>query len=653
MVKSSKDILVDVMSSSEKFKRSVMPRVYKKLLNSYESSEENLIRSIAVYYSGGIVGKKKYRKIYKDSCYRLKGKGGKSVRLSIINNCPLPRLVPYNRLMPYIKSIPLGTIYSTYDTLCDGLDDDDKVRGCYRRLNEMLVKLAEFYLSGCSGHSITWFTEPYTFFVSLGGDGAPFGKYDTACAWLVGFLNIGRGILSSNENYLLFGANCSENCIVVQRFIKILLADICQIEKNDSITCCHNGKQVSVKFRIGELPNDMKMLSFLGGELSNSATFFSSFANVSNDNANDVCGTFGREGKNKWKPWKYSERLKVVKSVEQLKQKLSKQILSDATKRSKVTSFIAGKSSRQEFEPLLGKIVDRAHVEPLHLKNNACALAHRYLLGEVMMLSHLPDSVKVFSQIPDKSPIAKFVMVMKTKCHLSRLANRIVKWFNDTRGDGKPFDYRFTGKDSRGFVHNFMYLIDVVEPLAKKGSRQELVFHALSYLCLTLRKCVSLFSRIHITNNEIVELKHHCKTYIALNNLFFRHHPTAWTLGHVVPVHTQEMKTKYGMGLGLNSMEGREAKHISISRYCGNTNYHSRWEQVFLHEYVSLIWLRERGYNTTKPITSSVLVYEPKRIKEPGFCNCGLEKEEQSSGCKYCIHPLRADIVKRVEKACK
>ena len=76
--------------------------------------------------------------------------------------------------MPYIKSIPVGTVYNSIsDTLCEGLDDECKVHGCYRRLGELLVKLAEFYLSGSSGHSITWFTEPYTFFVSLGGDGAP------------------------------------------------------------------------------------------------------------------------------------------------------------------------------------------------------------------------------------------------------------------------------------------------------------------------------------------------------------------------------------------------------------------------------------------------------------------------------------------------
>ena len=82
----------------------------------------------------------------------------------------------------------------------------------------------------------------------------------------------------------------------------------------------------------------------------------------------------------------------------------------------------------------------------------------------------------------------------------------------------------------------------------------------------------SLFSRIQISDNELLELQRYCKTYFALNNLFFRHDPTAWTLDHVVPVHVQEMKEKYGMGLGLNSMEGREAKHICISRYCGNTN---------------------------------------------------------------------------------
>ena len=343
LVKCSKDILITAMSSNKKVTKSVMPAVYKKSLKSYEESEDNICRSVAIYYSGRITGKQKYRKIYRHSCYRLNTNKSKNERLAI-NNCPIPSLVPYNRLMPYIKSIPIGTVYSISYKFCDGLDDCDKVNGCYRNLKEMLVKLAEFYLSGCTGHSITWFEEPYTFSVAVGGDGAPFGKDDTACAWLVSLLNIGRGVLSNNENYLLFGANCSENCVVVQRFVKMLLADIHDIE-NSVMTCSHNGKQANVKFSFTELPNDMKMLAFLSGELTNSTKYFSSFANVSSDDASNTLGTFGRGNVNTWKPWVYSERLTVVKEVEQMKAKLSKQHLSSSTKRSRLTTFIAKKKA--------------------------------------------------------------------------------------------------------------------------------------------------------------------------------------------------------------------------------------------------------------------------------------------------------------------
>jgi hypothetical protein len=118
-----------------------------------------------------------------------------------------------------------------------------------------------------------------------------------------------------------------------------------------------------------------------------------------------------------------------------------------------------------------------------------------------------------------------------------------------------------------------------------------------------------------------------------------------------VPAHAKEMKLKYNMGFGLDFMEGREAKHISISRYSNNTNYQKRWEQVFMHEFVSLIWLREKGYNTIKPTTSSKLSYVPKRVTEPSYCDCGLNKDMDCSKCRFCLHPLRVSITGRVEKA--
>ena len=72
------------------------------------------------------------------------------------------------------------------------------------------------------------------------------------------------------------------------------------------------------KLELSELSNDMKMLCFLGGELSNSAKYFSSFANVSYDNMSSLQFTFGQLENIKWRPWN-SERwlpyLPVYKSI--------------------------------------------------------------------------------------------------------------------------------------------------------------------------------------------------------------------------------------------------------------------------------------------------------------------------------------------------
>ena len=95
--------------------------------------------------------------------------------------------------MSYIKSIEIGR-------LCDGLDETEKVNGCYREIEDLIVNLVQFYLN-CNEYTIISFGELNTFHVAIGGDGAPFGKDDTACSWLVSFLNIGQSILSRNENF--------------------------------------------------------------------------------------------------------------------------------------------------------------------------------------------------------------------------------------------------------------------------------------------------------------------------------------------------------------------------------------------------------------------------------------------------------------------
>ena len=193
----------------------------------------------------------------------------------------------------------IGTLHSVREELCFDLNDADKVNGYFRNLKEFMPRLAEFYLKLYPNNEFDWFGKPFAFKVAIGGDGAPFGKYDQACSWIVSFLNVGKRCLGSDDNFLIFGANFSESCIAVQRYVTRLVSDIAYLEDN---VFPING--YVVKFEFSEIPNDMKMLCFLGGELSNSAKYFSSSGNITYNAMANLQFTFGRlrADTNQWKP---------------------------------------------------------------------------------------------------------------------------------------------------------------------------------------------------------------------------------------------------------------------------------------------------------------------------------------------------------------
>ena len=194
----------------------------------------------------------------------------KSKRLERIKimNFKVARLLPYNKMMDQVKSIDIAKIGNVREDFSYDMDEWEKGEGCYRHLIEFLPRLASFYSNlAKETQNLLWFNDAAnTFEVVLGGDGAPFGKQDTACSWLCSFLNRGKHILSSNESFLILGANCHEDSLVVQRYVKFLLNEISHIEKQT-----FNVDGVDIKFRFSEFPNDLKMLALLAGELPVSA----------------------------------------------------------------------------------------------------------------------------------------------------------------------------------------------------------------------------------------------------------------------------------------------------------------------------------------------------------------------------------------------
>ena len=276
-------------------------------------------------------------------------------------------------------------------------------------------------------------------------------------------------------------------------------------------------------------------------------------------------------------------------------------------------------------------------------------MAHRLLLNIAISWSKL--TVFSFSKVSHHCLFYNFVEILRTKCHLQRLAKKIVKWFNETGGKGKEFNYRFTGKDSRLFLQNFMYIIDILEGAAK-NQQVVLLIYVHAYLCLCLQDAVSLFSRVNTTDKQVCNLKSLCTDIYRGYCLYLSNvTPTLWSLGNLVPQHTEEMKAKYGLGLGLNSMEGREAKRVAISKYSANTAHLFQWEQIFRHEYISLIWLRQQGYNAKITTPSTTRSYIPKRVssKNPEFCYCGFNKAVSDEFCRFCGHELRMKIKKSLE----
>lgn len=99
-----------------------------------------------------------------------------------------------------------------------------------------------------------------------------------------------------DDNFLIFGSNCSEENAVVEKYISMISKQIVDIEQS---TFSINNR--NIKFKFSELPNDMKILAFLAGELPNSATYFSTFGNVSQSDISDVSKTFGSNPCNDWR----------------------------------------------------------------------------------------------------------------------------------------------------------------------------------------------------------------------------------------------------------------------------------------------------------------------------------------------------------------
>ena len=91
------------------------------------------------------------------------------------------------------------------------------------------------------------------------------------------------------------------------------------------------------------------------------------------------------------------------------------------------------------------------------------------------------------------------------KC--GRLYKNFCRWFSEKRKKGLPYSYRFTGLESKRFCWNFGLLIKVLLGIANISSSIKVKLHALAFSALQPRDSGSLFSRVEISREQLVELE--------------------------------------------------------------------------------------------------------------------------------------------------
>ena len=79
---------------------------------------------------------------------------------------------------------------------------------------------------------------------------------------------------------------------------------------------------------------------------------------------------------------------------------------------------------------------------------------------------------------------------------------------------------------------------------------------------------------------DLPKLKEDCRMYFNLASPF--HSPNV-----SVPFHSNKVMKDLGVGLGINSMQGREANHQQLDSFAEFSRVKNRWEKVFRHEHVT------------------------------------------------------------------
>ena len=238
----SNNLAKKILTSKQSLVKEINRNVLTKWKNEFFQSKENRLRSLNVYYSHHVMGKRKYINL------RIAN------RNTVSEGVKLANYVNYKELSEIIRSVDIGNVQNVRPTLTFNCDDEPD--GAYRSLAEYAQRLARFYLfvnreREDKLHVFESFplksSESFLFVMAFGGDGAPV----SGTLFLLSFLNVGQRLGSSSETFLLMGANSEESSQLSRNFLLMVLSDVKYLESN-VFDVEVNGQMRKVEFKLNE-----------------------------------------------------------------------------------------------------------------------------------------------------------------------------------------------------------------------------------------------------------------------------------------------------------------------------------------------------------------------------------------------------------------
>lgn len=113
--------------------KKVLFNVVKESILIFENSFDNKFRSLRVLYSKGLLSKEKYKSIRFNFFMNICKSGKKLESFKFMLSVCLLKILFYEKLIIFVKSIDVGNV-NDFKDFCYDLDVDEVVEGLYREL---------------------------------------------------------------------------------------------------------------------------------------------------------------------------------------------------------------------------------------------------------------------------------------------------------------------------------------------------------------------------------------------------------------------------------------------------------------------------------------------------------------------------------------